>query len=520
MLTVYCACVSQVDQQAAVSTQVEQEAAARPEQPDQEKPADQTETPDQTREAEQPADSAQPTPEAAAAAQDDEGSGPAYTLALKPQVGDTTYFRIENTFRDSGGGPPLLTYVTSIEDRRFITQRVLEPATEQAPSQTKPPRASLSWECDRYDVRERGMKDDVSFDSLRHLYPPPTLRILGGIPGSVSTFEIDPRTGTASQVRTKLGEIKGPQGREKLSRTAGKCQLSAANLKELLNDLGPFWLPTSPVRVGDQWTKTHRESHRNLGTVITDVTCTLRSVREVDDSRIASIDLTSDIRLEQNSDSGTTSAHARKPRSKPSKQHDYKLNKKDCVGTIEFDITHGELVRMTLHRELEFVAKITSAKASQMINELRKGEVHDLRVEVSRVPPRQPLNLGGLKPPVIPESARPKAASKPKPKPKERRAATTQPGSRFAERHPSSQPSGVKDRRLRQPSTRPANNARHRRAAQRRSASDAKQTRTRRAATSKKDKPPAAGRGKRRSPPATKKPAAKPYDSKRTADES
>jgi len=419
-----------------------------------------------------------------------ERAEPAYTFALQLSPQRPLYYTIETTLRDSGGVPPLLSYATTVEDRKSFTQKVIPNA------EADPDGVQVTWECDRYEVREKGMKEDVSFDSLRDLYPMPTLYGLGGIPGSQSMFVLDPRTGNASGIRIQLAPVKGGGG-DRLSKTAGKCRLDAGNLGELLDQLGPLYMPGAPKRVGEQWTRTLREVHQNLGVVVTELTCTLQSVREVDGRKVATIDLNGEVRLaaknEQTAPTQTTSApasqparsdtqpaiqpadestappgsrtaaqpadppatqpahapadqHGRQPASRPmdespgtagrqsttrperqpmtqpasqptttqpskpsrrltkplSKERDYRLDRKEYVGSVEFDLTRGELVRMNLRQQVEFVAELDQKEPNPLVSHIRSGTLRELRVQVADMAPAKPVIIGGPKPPVAP----------------------------------------------------------------------------------------------------------------------
>ncbi len=352
---------------------------------------------------------------------------PAFEIALKFEPGETTYYTIENTFIDSGGVPPLLTFTTTVKDRRFVIQRVDAPTTQSSSTSSDRSSASVTWECDRYDVEEEGMKDNLAYDSLRLLYPPPRLRELGGIPGSVSTFLIDGVTGETSRVRTQLAPIEGTATRAKLSRTAAKAKLTVNTLKSLLDDLGSLYLPGSPKRVGEAWTVERRTTHRTFGVVTTVITCTLRSVRSEGDSEVANIDITSEISLRakgRNSQPMPTSRPGRRV-SKSGQSKNYRLDRKAFSGRVKLDLTHGLILEMDLNRELEFVADLDSSETSSMVSEIRKGERHDLRVRGSRTPPRHPKIVGGRKAPVIPpEEKRPARSGK---QTSGRTGSTTQP---------------------------------------------------------------------------------------------
>jgi hypothetical protein len=320
---------------------------------------------------------------------------------------------IENDFRDYGGVPPLLSYSTSVKDRRFIVQRVLPPEPGQPSNPGRSGLIDVSWECDRYEVHERGMKEETSFDSLRDLYPPPTLWELGGIPGSIVKFTIDPRTGKAAGIQARLASIAGGGTPGKLSHIAERCTLNIENLQRLLQDLGPLYLPDSSKRVGESWTKTFRENHKSLGVVVTELTCTLRSVGDQDHGGAAEIDLNGRLSLENGAKNsregtGTTSAASQKS---PSNNRQYRLDKAECNGSVQFDLVRGMLLQLTLHREVEFVADLEATQPNPIATQIRSGAAQDLRVRVSDAPAPKPVIVGGPRPPVVPADDRPKTHS-------------------------------------------------------------------------------------------------------------
>lgn len=343
-------------------------------------------------------------------------------LEFKLQPGDVTYYLIEREVRDLCGFPPLLTVRMIVREKRFITQRVLSPQESQdrdLPANLWP---WVSWECQRYEVRERGMKDEVTFDSLRDLYPPPSLWALGDIPGSTCSFALDPRGGVASKVVLSPAKTEGSPGMGKPSRAAERCLLTPDNVKSLVEDLGAYYLPDSPQPIGGRWTKTYHDDQKNLGLVTTKLTGELRSVRKNDGQRIGVIDISSEISLE---DRPAASAPANDGPRRPgattqsSKEQKYKLDKAKCQGTVEFNIDRGELASLSLYRELEWVAELeqpASQSSSMMVKEIRLGSAEDLRVTASHTPPVMPVIVGGKKPPVAPDDGKPKTpATQPAP---------------------------------------------------------------------------------------------------------
>lgn len=353
----------------------------------------------------------------------DERAAPPYCFRLKPQPGVALYYTIENEIRDLYAFPPLLSVTASVKDRRFITQQVASLPVDRAANSSRAGGYTVTWTCERYEVRERGLKDEVSFDSVRDLYPPPTLWLLGGVPGSVCTFELDPATGACSRIVPRPAQMAGSSGSAKLSRTAENCALTVDNLQRLLDDLGPLYLPDSPKDVGEQWNRTLREEHKSIGTVVTTVTCSLRSVRELSGRSVATIDIASDVVLHSAPESASKPAGSRTTpgtATKPSSgTRPYQLDKGNLSGAVEFDLTRGELLSLKLHRETEFFAELEASAGNTMVKEIRTGSSQDLRVTSSRTPPPMPLIVGGKKPPTVPPGSevKPPTTSRPTSRP-------------------------------------------------------------------------------------------------------
>jgi hypothetical protein len=436
-------------------------------------------------------------PDAAEPTTAPQGDGPVYDIKYQFDPDVSLYYTIEDEFRDSGSVPGWLSYSTTVSDRRSIIQTVTAPASGPASAPAKPTASKsagvrVSWECDRYEVRERGPKGtEVGFDSLRDLYPPPSLHDLGGVAGSHCTFSIDPATGRPSELKTVPGPMEGPPTSLKPSRTALRCALNEKTLTDLLRDLGPLFLPNGPKRVGDQWTSVQTDVLETFGTVITNLTCTLRGVREVDGRLIASIELTGEMKLPKTpgssangnnaapapgSQPGTASASTQPPSresasapaaTKPTgsapagpqppaasraagqnAQKEFTLETAVCAGSMEFDLTRGQLVELTLRRELGGAAKFEVAKPDPLIpTEIRAGTAHVRRVRVARTAPAKPIIVGGRKPPVIPpdqmETTKP-AVKKPAPVTQPGRPTTTATTPTSAPRHyPTTRPAAV-----------------------------------------------------------------------------
>ncbi len=334
---------------------------------------------------------------------------PTYTIEYRFRPGAVTYYIIENEFRDDRAIPGWLSSTTTVTDRRFIIRRV-EPMEPGGVGGAKDEGAgTISWECDRYEVREVGMalnqRNETTFDSLRDSHPPPSLRELGKIPGSRSTFSLEPSTGQASQIKIVPGPVGGPVGRKKQSGTAKKCLLSQKTLGDLLFDIGPFYLPGEPKRVGEQWQKTHQRNRETFGMVTTELTCTLNAVREVEGRKIADISFEGQVTLPPKRASASQPAGAGTRRHRPprAKHQDFKVQRALCTGSVEFDLTRGELISMTLRRELECTTDLRKDKNKEpdpmVPTEIRAGNVHVLRVEVRQTPPPKPVIVGGPKPP-------------------------------------------------------------------------------------------------------------------------
>ncbi len=383
-----------------------------------------------------------------AAGPGDEDDGPLHRIQYEFSPGTVNYYVIENEYREKTTitSQFSLSLSTVVKDRRSIIQRTLSPTTRAASRPVTSGPARLSWTCDRYEIHETsrsiGPKIETKYDSLRDSYPPAGFRELGKLPGSVVTFTVSPTDGRAQKINLVPGKVAGPVTRKKLSRTAKKCSLTVKNTENLLHLLGPYYLPDGPKRIGDQWTRTQTDTFDTFGTAITTLTCTLEGVRELDGRRIATIDLLGDVRLQQKSTpSGkrTTSGATSKPvgrRKKPSKEREFDLEKVVCAGSVEFDVTRGRLVRMTLRRELAGAAKLKSNKSDKKTTAgVSATTSHVFRLVVTDTPPPKPVIVGGPKPPPIaPEDivAAKKSPPRSRSRGKSRPGATSRPGRRRA----------------------------------------------------------------------------------------
>lgn len=328
--------------------------------------------------------------------------GPAYTLRLSFRPSDTLYYVIENNYRDRGGVPPLLSFTTFADDKRTIIQ-TLGLAAPFGPNPPAVDEVAVQWEFDRYEARERGMKDEVKYDSLRDLYPRAELRELGSIPGAKSQFIINVRNGESRDRKIEHRQHGGPPTRRRLSRTTMRCALNDENLAKLLDDLGPLYLPPKPVHVGETWNVVRPEEIKSFGRSELHYRFTLERVTPVEDRQVASIRVDGEYRLVRvdqpdkvpppTSRPGVTSRPARQPE----KPREFQIDHALCRGSIEFDLTRGELVSMDLTRELDISAAMESDEMPNL--RLETGTAHRLRVRTSHTAPPKPIIAGGPKPP-------------------------------------------------------------------------------------------------------------------------
>ncbi|HWL94497.1 MAG TPA: hypothetical protein VNT79_13310 [Phycisphaerae bacterium] len=387
------------------------------------------------------------------------------------------YYVIENNFTDRGGVPPLLSYSAHADDKRTIIQSVTtQPVKPPAPAASG--QVSLTWQIDRYEAREHGIKDEVKFDSIRDSYARAEIRELGKIPGATVTFNVNPRTGVFDNVQVDPRKDIGPPTRRRLSRTVQRLSLTPENVAKLLDDFGPLFLPNGPVKPGDTWTTTRSEVVKSFGETFFDYRFTLRSIKKAQQRDIAVIDVAGATRLvpeqpapeptqpvrpppahrtaatrptQQSPRGPTTLPAANTPRSattmpvgvtRPAappatppvkrastKPKDFKIDKSVCRGVIEFDITRGELVSIDLSRELDLSAGVESEEIKNM--RLETGWAHRLAVRVTDSPPPKPIIAGGPKPPAD-DPAEPAAsnARRKRPPPRSNKGITSQPHAR------------------------------------------------------------------------------------------
>jgi len=313
--------------------------------------------------------------------------------------GEVLYYDIEMQRRESGAVPPLLSYTTSIEERRVIRQKVLPSAAIRAPSSpgNVPNYETMSWKCERLEVEEQSMRDRAAFDSLRDAYPPPTLFDLGNIPGAKVTFILDRSTMKPDRISISPGKTAGASaGRKKLSRIAAQIALKEENLGALIDDLAAWWLPDRPLREGESWERRHREEKKTFGTVETVLKGTLKQVQSSGGRQIALLEFEGDVTLSPPEAPAESAATTR-----PGAKRDFKLEGTICQGNAEFDLTHGRLVNLTIRRELAFVADVESEESEKM--QLKSGSSFLMKVRVTEDAPPQPIIIGGPKPPRLEE---------------------------------------------------------------------------------------------------------------------
>ena len=352
------------------------------------------------------------------------------------------YYVIEQEFREYGGVPPLLSYTTTIKDRRAIHQRIMPQSTRQMKDESVvDTKVTVLWECDRYEVTEQGMRDTLSFDSVRHTHPPTTLWELGGINGSKSSYFFDPATGEAQVLNVTPGKCAGESNRRPLTKIGARCQLTKENLAEMVDVMGAYWMPGKPVAVGETWSRTTSENMKTFGTVETTIRCTLDDISRRNGRRIATVQIEGSANLIPQTQpaannarpgrggragaaattqathgssttqptSGPAAPAAGAPPKKP--EREFQIDKFACKGTVEFDLDRGELASMNLQRELAFVAKVESEKSGPM--ELHSGSSQTIKIKSGHTPPPKPIIVGGPKPPDVPEEPEPRRPTPP-----------------------------------------------------------------------------------------------------------
>ncbi|MCZ6816370.1 MAG: hypothetical protein O7F76_06670, partial [Planctomycetota bacterium] len=354
-----------------------------------------------------------PVPRTDSEAADEE----AYAFRFMFTPARTIYYVIENDYSDGAAisAQIPLAYNDSVIERRTYIQETQTPTTRDSGKSAKNLVGPVQWICDRYEVRQQGsFREDAAFDSLRNTYPVAALRGLSKVHGSKIIFMMDPATAKPASVQTRPGSTVAPTTSDRLSSTAQKCLVSGSNAERMLNDMGTLYFPDGPKRVGETWTLTHRTNHKSFGTTITKLDCTLRSVRDVDGSQIATIDLHGQIKMatapglsappasaaEKGTDQKaqvanvTATTHPtthpttqpttapvsktrgrqvardkRPPRTAPArlakKDEKRRLERAVCTGSVEFDLSHGEVVRMNIHREIALVKTLSGGKSDK-----------------------------------------------------------------------------------------------------------------------------------------------------------
>ncbi|MBK8268978.1 MAG: hypothetical protein IPK83_12005 [Planctomycetes bacterium] len=163
--------------------------------------------------------------------------GPAYTFKFSIPADKTLYFVVENNFTDRGGVPPLLSFTTFADDKRTLIQ-TRAPLGSGGTRPSQPGEVTMLWQCDRFEVRERGLKEEVKFDSLRDSYPRAERCANWVRFGSKVIFDLNMRTGDARNRRIDHNKFIGPPTRRRLSRTTMRCAVNEENLAKLMDDLG------------------------------------------------------------------------------------------------------------------------------------------------------------------------------------------------------------------------------------------------------------------------------------------
>lgn len=388
-------------------------------------------------------------------------------VEFKLQFGDQPlYYEIETEFRDSGGVPPLISYSTSIKDRRSIIQRKNSP-TSQPVVTPGSPLVSVWWDCDRYEAREQGMKEESVYDSLRHTFAPGSLHELEGNADCKVAFLIDPSKADVSNILITPGVISNTALRRgSMGKTVEKCCPTQGTFKNLLDNMAWLWWPQGPKKVGDHWDRTLVEPQGTFGILTTVVTTKLVGIKKVEGRDVAMLDITSQVTLKptpppavnpaiqkqpvhqpvnpaihrgqpitpkspnvtlpppkkpqpaapgvnksptpqmtpsQPGAAAPTTQPARVPTSAPvqksPQQKEFRMEKGTLSGNVEFDLTRGEIVQVTVRRESMFVADVESQGMGKM--QLRSGTAQSVHFKASHTPPPKPVIVGGKTPPKL-----------------------------------------------------------------------------------------------------------------------
>lgn len=355
-------------------------------QPDVESPKQTTKTEDSTP-SQGTSNTAAPTPSTETPSN---STDPLYIIRYKYPPEQTLYFVIENIFQDNGGVVPLLSFTDTVEDRRTVIQHVdrVPPGTPHTPQDDRFVR--VTWTCDRYEVRERGMGKEIKFDSLRDLYPPGALRSLGTIPGSKVRFAVDRNTAETQDRQITVGVVGGPITRKRATHTAERCLINADNVQKVMDDLGALFIPMAPQKIGDTWQIQRKDNANNFGTLTRTYRFKLKTVNVVEGTRVATIEVEGDLALDP--------APKDHPGSMSKQQRNVRLDRSLCQGSIQFDIDKGRLVSMLLRRDYLLKADIEATKDMQKMS-LESGASHTLRVKVLDKAPPKPVIVGGPKAP-------------------------------------------------------------------------------------------------------------------------
>lgn len=108
-------------------------------------------------------------------------------------------------------------------------------------------------------------------------------------------------------------------------------------------------LPSKEVKPGDTWTTTLREKQPNIGTMIYDLKCTLKSVDKKDGRTIATIEYDGKITSEPAKDEPNAMGMS------------VKLESGETKGVAEFDVDGGDVVRTQTESKLNMAASMSGA---------------------------------------------------------------------------------------------------------------------------------------------------------------
>ncbi len=328
--------------------------------------------------------------------------------------GKQLYFEIENEFRDDYH--LMLKIATEVRDRRTLVQTISPPNAEVAKMPGQERFVPVGWECTRYEIREKTTgKEEMVYDSLRHLYPPMPLRGLGSIAGSQITFMVDPFKGDVRVRKVQPGKIEGGSAGPQLSGTVQNCAITDVNVANLLDDLWRLYLPEGPVGIGDTWTARRTDGVERLGQIAIDYTFELAEVRREDDRQIGVIRVAGDIQMRDAAEDEIGAPGKAGVRRQKAKQNEkFKIDRTLCEGNIDFDLTRGELLRLLLRREVDLGAKVKSETMPTIA--IRKNSSHVLRVRTGGSPQPQPVIVGVRQPPKEPAEVPRKDHQRPNPR--------------------------------------------------------------------------------------------------------